>query len=187
MGGSGPFFMTKDIQLLNQRLATELGALHGHPWFQWAWAPDCTYYIRRLNAPHESYTQHSWGERLGKAWVLVEWGPPPMSRAAWWSSFNGQFPYPDKGRAIVHTETALAPGFLPDAEVTQYYIHRINSQFSKSYASTLNEINEGLQQDKDACRREFLDMADDSFPAFWKGGQGHEPGTRGAHVSFGGM
>jgi hypothetical protein len=179
--------MNKDIKLLNERLAAELGDLHGHPWFQWAWAPDCYYYVRRAKAHYESYTRYSWADRIGKVWVMAEWGPPPMSREAWWHSVSGQFPYPEKGREVVHAETALAPGVMPDAELTQFYIHRINEQASKSYARTLSEITAGLDQDQLATRKEFLDYADEWFPAFWKNGQAHEPGTRGAHVSFGGL
>ena len=161
--------------------------MHGHPWFQWAWAPDCCYYVRTPGAPHESYTRRSWADRIGKVWMLVEWGAPPMSREVWWRSFNGQFPYPERGREIAHPETALPPGVKPDADTTQFYIRRINDQASKSYARTLNEINDGLEQDQLNTRKEFLDYADDWFPAYWKNGQAHEPGTRGAHVSFGGV
>ena len=121
-------------------------------------------------------------------WVLAEWGPPPMSPLAWRSSFHGQFPYPEKGREIVHGETALPLGMRPTPDVTQFYIHRIQEQANKSYARHLSEINAGLDKDMLDTRKEFMAYADDWFPAYWssKGGA-HTPGTRGGHVSFGGM
>jgi hypothetical protein len=179
--------LDKDIQRLNRRLATDLGTLHGHPWFQWVWAPDCTYLERQPNTEHERYTPRSWGDRLGKVWVLAEWGPPPVSREVWRRTFAGQFPYPEKGREIVHGETALPLGMKPDEAVTQFYIKRIREQASTTYAAHLAEINAGLDKQMLDTRKEFMAYADDWFPAYWssKGGA-HTPGSRGGHVSFGG-
>lgn len=179
--------MDKEIEIYNRRLAAGLGSLHGKPWFQWVWAPDQEYFLRAPGHQHESYTRFSWGDRIGKVWVLAEWGPPPMTREAWSASLGGQFPYPEHGRSIVHPETALPPGQRPDADVTQFYIARIDQQASTSYENALRAINAGIEAEDNAVRREFMDYADDWFPAYWssKGGA-HTPGARGGHVSFGG-
>jgi len=179
--------MDKEIAVYNRRLASELGSLHGRPWFQWVWSVDQEYFVRSPGHEHESYNRFNWAKRIGKCWVLAEWGPPPMSQEAWRATLGGQFPYPEHGRAIVHPETAMPPGRRPDADVTQFYITRIREQASKGFDQTLNEINAGIEAEDDAVYADFMAYADDWFPAFWssKGGA-HTPGTRGAHVSFGG-
>lgn len=78
-------------------------------------------------------------------------------------------------------------GMEPDAEETARVIYALRQQMGKGHALHLSEINERLEQGRIANKKEFMDMADDSFPAFWRNGQGHEPGTRGAHVSIGGV
>jgi hypothetical protein len=178
---------SKEIQRFNRRLAHDLGTVHGHPWFQWVWAPDCQYFIRMPDHEHERYTPCNWADRIGKVWVLAEWGPPPMDRAAWRRTFQGQFPYPASGREIVHAETALPRGMEPDAAVTQFYIRRIREQADKTFAHHLSEVNAGLEKQQMDARKEFMAMADDWFPAYWStNGGAHTPGSRGGHVSFGG-
>ena len=180
------------IEILNRRLGDARGRISNAPRFQWAWAPDLTYFHR--NESHESWTWHSWAERLGRVWVLAQVRTPvgmqgdlliPITREQWWASFQGQFPFP--GNLTLHPfpETALRPGLVPDEQDTAFYIHSLASQMEKSMRQIKAEIQEGLDKAELDNRKEFMAMADDSFPAFWSSAGGaHTPGARGGHVCF---
>lgn len=173
------------IAKLNRRLGESLGFAGAEPRFAWQWAPDCHYYYR--SDITKSFERFCWADRIGKVWVLCQWKAPPMSREDWWYSFQGEFPYPDKGTWYVHGESALPPGIEPGDTETAYYIYELRDQMNTSQDAHYRKIMAGLEKDREDNRKEFLAQAEDSFPAFWKNGQGHEPGTRGAHVSIGGI
>ncbi len=187
--------MTAEIKLLNDRLASELGSNHGQPRFQWRYAPEVFYYFRNPSAI--SFTRHCWADLVGKVWMLCQSAPlqwldadghsHPITREAWSQSFRGEFPYPDKGMYVAHSETALAPGVLPNADETAVWIASIKAQIEKNFAQHVAETTARMQKSREDNEKEFMDCAEDSFPAFWKNGVGHEAGKRGAHVSFGGM
>ena len=187
--------MTSEIELLNKRLEDELGSNHGQPRFQWRYAPEVFYYFRNPNSI--TYTRHCWADLVGKVWMLCQSAPAQwidheghshqITREGWAQAFRGEFPYPDKGIYVAHSETALAPGVLPDAEETAVWIVSINRQLAKNFNQHVAESTARMQRAREDNEREFMEQADDWFPAFWKNGEGHEPGTRGAHVSFGGI
>lgn len=184
------------IEQLNRRLREDLGTIGGNARFAWQFAPEIHYYTRRPTAL--TFTRHCWAERTGPVWMLCQWRLPTsfdpetgatnlISEAAWWSAFQGQLPYPSKGVYWAQPETACAPGMPPTMEQTVGYIWSIRNQIEKDFATHLREGNEEMAKDRLDNEKEFMDSAANEFPAFWKNGQGHEPGTRGAHVSFGGI
>jgi hypothetical protein len=188
--------MNKDIELMNRRLREALGSIGGVPRFAWQYSPEVFYYTRRPTALE--FTHHCWAERIGKVWMLCQWRVPTafdpetgatklITEAEWWAAYHGQLPYPAKGMYWAQPETALPVGMTPTAENTAGYIWSIRQQMDKDFETHLREGNEEMAQDRLDTEKEFMAAADDWFPFGWKNGQAHEPGTRGAHVSFGGM
>jgi hypothetical protein len=185
--------MTKQIELLNRRLREELGTVGGQARFAWQYAPEVHYFTRRPTAL--TFTRHCWAERIGKVWMLCQWRLPTsfdpetgatklITEAAWWSAYQGQLPYPSKGMYWAQPETAREPGRQPTMEETVGYIWSIRQQIEKDFQSHLREGKAEMDKDRLDSDKEFMDEAADWFPAGWKNGQGHEPGTRGAHISF---
>lgn len=187
--------MTNKIKQLNRRLAEGLGIIGGQPRFAWQFAPEVFYFYRPETAV--AFERHCWADQLGKVWMLCQWQEPKwidhnghtqkITPENWWATFHGEFPYPSRGAYNAHPETALAFGVEPTAENTAFYISGIREQMEKDHAAHLAESLERQEQIKLEHEKEFMAMADDSFPAFWANGQGHEAGKRGAHVSFGGV
>ncbi len=182
---------TETVDQLNRQLG-QLGLLADQPRFAWRWAPDLVSYSRK-NAG-DSWTEHNWADQLGKVWVLTMLRPPvgmlggteiPITEQSWWQTFRGTRPYPGKLTPYVFAETALIPGLEPSEEKTSFYIATLGEQMNKSLAQLHREGEESGQRARDANHAEFMEMADDSFPAFWstKGGA-HTPGTRGGHIAF---
>lgn len=187
--------MTQEIKLLNNRLASELGSNHGQPRFQWRFAPEVFYYFRNPTAV--TFTRHCWADLVGKVWMLCQSAPAQwldheghshqITRESWSQSFHGEFPFPDKGMYVAHSETALAPGVLPDAEETAVWIASIRAQMAKNYEQHVKETTERLAKAREDNEKEFMSEAEEWFPYNWKNGQAVEPGTRGGHISFGGI
>lgn len=182
------------IDRLNRRLGEALGLIANQPRFSWRWAPDLAYLTRTHLG--ESWTPNNWADRLGKVWVLTELRRPlgmigdtvvPITEDDWWRVFRGTKPF-EKLTPYVFTETALIPGLDPSEEKTAFYIASLREQIEKSVARLEQEGLQELAKDREDNHREFMDCADDSFPAFWStNGGAHTPGTRGGHVSFGGI
>jgi hypothetical protein len=187
--------MTKDIEQLNRRLAEGLGMIGGQPRFAWRFSPEVFYYYRPPTALN--FERQCWAEQLGKAWMLCQYQEPKwtdhdgqqhrITPEGWFNACLGEFPYPANGHYVAHPETARMDGSPPTAEATAFYIATIREQMEKDHAAHLAESMERQAAIKLETEKEFMAMADDSFPAFWKNGQGHEAGKRGAHVSFGGV
>ncbi len=184
------------IDQLNKRLGDALGRTGEHPRFAWKFASEIHYYTRAATAVQ--FTSHAWSDRIGRVWVIAQFLLPTsfdpntgqtsvITRDQWWASFQGEFPYPDNGMYYAHPETSLAVGRLPDDDETAVMIASIRAQMEKTYDTHLQECTEAAEKSQDEHKKEFFAEAEDSFPAFWRNGQGHEPGTRGAHVSFGGV
>jgi hypothetical protein len=58
----------------------------------------------------------------------------------------------------------------------------------KSMRQLVNESYDSCERSQEANRKEFMEMADDWFPYGWSTSGGmHLPGTRGGHISFGGL
>ena len=172
-----------EIDRLNQKFSDCLGTRGGQPWFAWKYAPDLLYEHR--DQWDQPYSRVSWGSRLGKSWVLCAFLPPEVSREAWTQEFNGELPYPERGRYVPFPETAISRP--PSMEDTVFYIRTLAQQYETSLGEHLSTAIIKCQDRQDSAQKKFFDMVDDDFPAFWRDGQGHEPGTRGAHVSIGGV
>jgi hypothetical protein len=174
------------VEQQNRKLAECLGSRGGQQWWKWAWAPDLTYFWRRsLDAAWE---RHCWAETLGKVWVLCQFRPPEISREEWNRGYKGELPYPERGRYYPHGETAIyPPGREPSMEDTVFYIRTLAEQDAKGEVEHLNEAYARAQNAQDQVEKDFMYEAEEQFPAFWRNGQGHVPGTRGAHVSIGGV
>jgi hypothetical protein len=188
--------MTKQIELLNRRLREGLGTLGGQARFAWQYAPEVFYYTRRPTAV--TFTRHCWADRIGPVWMLCQWRLPTafdpetgatkrITEAEWWSAYHGQLPYPAKGMYWAQPETACAPGREPTEAETAGYIWSIRRQMDMDFADHLREGNAEMAKDRLDTEKEFMDEATDWFPFGWKNGQAHEPGTRGSHISFGGV
>lgn len=189
--------MNREIKQLNERLGQALGfAIGSEPRFKWCYAPEVFYYTRTPTSIE--FTQRCWAERIGKKWMLCQWSLPiafdsatgqtfVLTEAQWYEKYQGQLPYPAKGTYAAQPETALPVGMLPDMGDTLGYIHSIRLQMSKDYATHLRECEEEMAADRLENEKQFFAAADSDWPAFWKNGAGHEAGTRGAHVSFGGI
>ncbi len=187
--------MSKHIDLLNSRLAEGLGRIGGQGRFAWCFAPEVFYFYRPPTALN--FERYCWADQLGKVWLLCQWTEPKwidhtgatrkITTEDWYASFKGEFPYPDRGAYNAHPETALKMGIHPTAENTAFYIDSIREQMEKDFAAHLAESNARQAQIKLEHEKEFYASAENDFPAFWKNGQGHEPGTRGGHVSIGGI
>jgi hypothetical protein len=157
------------IQQLNRRLGEALGYVRSgtEPRFCWKWAPSIPY----------------WSTRLGNVWVLCQWQRPGMTEADWTKQFRGRFPYPANGMHHAHPETALPPGEVPTAELTQNYIRALDQQMTQSFAQQLSAVNQEMSDDQERDYVEWVDKVQDSNPAF----SNFEPGKRGGHVSYGGI
>jgi hypothetical protein len=157
------------IDQLNRRLGDSLGYIRSgtEPRFSWRWAPDLPY----------------WASRLGKVWVLCQWQKPGMTEQQWQRQFGGRFPYPVNGMHHAQPETALAPGRLPTAELTQNYIWALDRQMSTSLTQQLCDVHNEVADDQERDYVEWVDKVQDSAPAFGN----FDPGNRGGHVSYGGM
>lgn len=182
------------IEQLNRRLGECLGYIGAEPRFKWAWAPDMEYLYRKPTAI--TFTRHNWAERLGRVWVLTGFTAPvayvgemqvAVTREEWWARTGGQMPFPERGSRQPLADTALPPGVVPNGEITNRYIVAISDQMTKTVKQLNEEANADAEKVVDDEAKVFYDVAKDSFPAFWKNWQGHEPGTRGAHVSIGGL
>lgn len=190
-----PFFPMTTIEQLNKRLGDDLGRIGENPRFTWKLTSEIHYYTRTATAV--SFERHSWAGRIGRVWVIAQFMVPTsfdpetghtsiITEDQWWQSFRGGFPYPKDGMYYAHPETALAIGRVPDADETTIMIASIRAQMDKPYDQHLFECTEAAAHSQDEHKKDFFAAAEEDFPAFWKNGQGHEPGTRGAHVSFGG-
>lgn len=187
--------MNKHIIQLNRRLAEGLGMIGGQARFEWRYSPDVFYFYRPETAV--TFERHCWADQLGKVWMLCQWQEPQwtdhnghtqkITPENWYASLKGEFPYPARGAYKAHPETARPDGSLPTSEGTAFYIKTIRDQMEKDHATHLSESLERQAQIKLDHEKEFYAEADDWWPAFWSKGQGHEAGTRGAHVSFGGV
>ncbi len=187
--------MTSEIALLNKRLEYELGANYGQPRFQWRYSPEVFYYMRGETAL--SFARYCWADLIGPVWMLcqsapLQWidgngGIHPITREGWGQTFGATLPFPDKGMYVAHTETALAPGVLPDAQETAILIHSIKAQMAKTEAMHARESLNRMAKAREDNEKEFMEMADDWYPFNWKNGQAQEPGTRGGHISWGGV
>lgn len=191
-----PTFPMTTIDQLNKRLGDDLGRIGENPRFAWKFAPEIHYYTRDMTAIE--YMRRSWADRIGQAWAICQFLLPSsfdpatgqvhvITKSDWWKSFRGEFPYPENGMYYAHPETALPVGQLPDAHETAVMIASIRAQMDKPHETHLRECAEAAQQAQDDHQKEFFAEAENDFPAFWKNGAAHEPGKRGAHVSFGGI
>lgn len=187
--------MHKDIEQLNRRLSEGLGTVGGQPRFAWRFSPEVFYYFRPETAVN--FERHCWADQLGKVWMLCQYQEAKwidhngqthkITRDGWFAAFHGEFPYPTNGSYNAHPETARTDGSPPTAEGTAFYISTLREQIEKDFDTQLAESLQRQEQIKTDVEKEHFDQAADWFPAFWKNGQGHEPGTRGAHVSIGGV
>lgn len=187
--------MNKDIEQLNRRLAEGLGTIGGQPRFAWRFSPEVHYFYRPETAV--TFERHCWAAQLGKVWMLCQYQEPRwtdhlgqthrITPEGWFASFQGSFPYPANGHYTAHPETARTDGSPPTAEATAFYIATIRAQMEKDHAAHLAESLERQESIKLETEKQFFAEAEEWFPYGWKGGQAHEPGTRGAHISFGGM
>lgn len=157
------------IDQLNRKLGDALGYVRSgtEPRFSWRWAPDIPY----------------WASRLGKVWVLTQWQKPGMSEQEWRKQFGDRFPYPLNGMHHAHCETALPPGQIPTERLTQNYIWALDQQMSQSFEQQLSAVNAEMAEDKERDYVEWVDKVQDSNPAF----SNPAPGSRGGHVSYGGI
>ena len=158
--------MTIDQQ--NRKLGDALGYVRAgtEPRFCWKWAPTIPY----------------WASRLGKVWVLCQWQRPRMTEKEWLMHFGGRYPYPVNGMHHAHPETALAPGREPTGELTQNYIWALDRQMSTSIVQQVCDVHNDIAADQDRDYAEWVDLVQDSNPAF----SNFAPGNRGGHVSYGG-
>lgn len=187
--------MNKQIQQLNRRLAEGLGTVGGQARFAWQFAPEVFYFYRPETALH--FERHCWADQLGKVWMLCQWQQPQwtdhtgqthlITAEGWYAAFKGEFPYPGRGSYAAHPETAIAVGTEPTAASTAFYIQTIREQMEKDFATHLAESNGRQEQIRLDNEKEFFGQAEEWFPYGWSKGQAHEPGTRGAHISFGGI
>lgn len=187
--------MNKHITQLNRRLAEGLGMIGGQARFEWRYSPDVFYFYRPETAV--TFERHCWADQLGKVWMLCQWQEPKwtdhngaahkITAEDWQTSFKGEFPYPVRGAYNAHPETARTDGSVPTAESTAFYIQGIREQMEKDHATHLSESLERQAQIKLEHEKQFFAEAEDWFPFGWKNGQAQVPGTRGAHISFGGV
>ena len=157
------------IDQLNRRLGDSLGYVRSgsEARFSWRWAPDIPY----------------WASRLGKVWVLCQWQKPGMTEQDWRKQFGDRFPYPVNGMHHAHPETALPPGHVPSAALTQFYIRTLDEQMSRSFEQQLSAVNQEMTDDQNQNYADWVDKVQDSNPAF----SNFAPGDRGGHVSYGGL
>lgn len=176
--------MLSNVEILNRKFAECLGTRGGQTWWAWKWAPDMVYEHR--DQPGESFGRVSWARWIGRSWVLCQFRPPEITRNEWDACYKGEIPFPERGRYVPHPEVRIE-GREPDMEDTIFYIRTLAMQFETPQEVQHKMSLERIQERSDRTKREFFDQAEEDFPAFWKNGVGHEPGTRGSHVSFGGV
>lgn len=175
--------MNQQIKLLNDRLRERLGTRGGMPLFQWMWAPEVFYFYRPEYV--QSFARQSWGERLGKVWVLCQFRSTTLTRQQWWECLRGEFAYPERGMYYAQPEIRMPIGMEPTDEATAIAIIGITEQMEKTEAEQLAAVKEGVEQRKQRDEEEWADSVNDLAPAFdnWHSGtkNGVEfqvPGTR---------
>lgn len=186
----------KEIDLLNRRLGEALGFVLGgsQPRFKWVQAHECHYYTREHAG--ETFRTRCFADRpgTGKVWLLAQWRLPEvfdvrsnsthvLTEAEWWQTFHGTMPYPARGHYIPHLETKLLPGRVPTAELTANYIFVLRQQMEANYQTQVLDGHTEMALDAKQWDTRFDEMTANAEPAFdhWN------PGTRGEHVSFGGV
>lgn len=177
--------MNDDIEILNRRLGDALGRPNGtDPRFAWKESQDLFFYARRHEL--EEYTKFSWAQRIGKCWVLCQWRPPettihgvtiPLTADSWHTMFKGRRPFPAKGEYKVHSETKLAPGAVPTAEWTQFYIKTLGQQMEAAELAQKEEFAGRKDAVTEQCESEANDEVDQAFDRFYESAREWQPAS----------
>jgi hypothetical protein len=176
------------IETLNRTLGECLGYVGRRPRFSWQWAPDIVYFWRPITGT--DFQIRSWGERVGKRWLLCQWVPPEQTRQEWAQIYKGTRPYPGEGQWRPHPESALEVGQLPDEQITTFYIWSLQGQMERAEMApqqVLEQCEAEAQKEQDANEAEFRESVESWRPLSWTKDGAWEPGTRGGPVSFGGI
>ena len=182
------------IELLNQRLGEALGFVNRtkNPRFKWVLSTECFWYHR--NHLMENFERRCWADRLGKVWLIAQWGVPKcydpatrqtriLTESDWWQSFKGQLPFPKNGEYSAHAETQQPPGMEPTDELNQNYIWALGKQMNTDYEEALADGHLEMALDRAAHDARWMEQANEVTPAFgnWNSG------NRGGNISFGGI
>jgi hypothetical protein len=167
----------KNIEHLNRILADNAGRTpQGDPMFKW---------VEARNLRHAVQTgqdTYDWVPAIdGERWVLAKWQAPP-DKDEWDRMFRGALPYPRRGE-YVPTDVKLREGFEPNEWVTGEAVNMVNTARALNYKGHLRSIQERLERIDEGKRRRMSDCIDDAITAF----SNPFPGSRGGHVSFGGI
>lgn len=182
--------MSAQIDVLNRRLGERLGLVCGGTLsrFAWKYAPDQPRFI--YDRDNRTLLKRTWadapapdGQPIGKVWLLAEWRP---NQAVDHFGFGDGVRVPAVREAdyAPYFETALAPGVIPSAELTQNYIFAIDRQMQRSFESYMAE--EKHTQDGNLARERsaWLETAREGYDAHVGAFGNCEPGTRHGYLSF---
>lgn len=163
------------LKRLNTRLADLRGRNpHGWPIYRWFHSSELTYPCRTSERTYEHFRQLD-----DDQWVIAKWEPSP-SLEHW----KAQFPdlgYQPQGQYYV-TDMMLAPGMEPNDTLTDSIAGAIKINGTKSFRDFLDEIEGRREKRERSFQSKVEDFVDDACAAY-----DHMPGTRGGHVSFGGI
>lgn len=134
------------------------------------------------------YERISEASKYGNCWCIAGWHKTEMTKAQWESSFEGEFPYPEKGMYYLIDGAVLPEGVSPDEKLTYLFVDAINRQLESSMAELVNAAKAAGQAPVDAKRKAFHERVDDFWPAFdnERAREDRLGQSRGGHVSFGG-
>lgn len=181
------------IETLNRRLGERLGLVCGGtlPRFAWKYAPDLPRFM--YDTDNRTLLKRTWadapapdGNCIGKVWFLAEHRP---SKAIDHHGYSAaiRVPFIKEADYAPYLETALAPGMLPTAALTQNYIFAIDHQMQSSFENYMAEEKYTADRNK---RREAEAWRETVRAGFDQhtGAMGNcIPGTAGGFLSFGGV
>lgn len=173
--------MNTAVESLNRTFAERLGRPNGIDGrFKWLWAPDIPSY-RVVGGRLERF---SWAERIGRVWVLGEWRPPEVSREAWALQLGDQYPYPERGRYVPHSEVQFPQGMAPNDENTEFYCRTLAAQIETSLQEQLDRSQIQADYHRKKADTEFLEMVGEMEPVSWKQDTPHEPGDHDGSIAL---
>lgn len=142
----------------------------------------------------ENFEQRCWADRLGKVWMIAQWGVPKsfdpatgrariLTESDWWQSFKGAIPFPKGGQYSAHPETQQPPETEPTEETNANYVWALRKQMDTDYDQAVADGHLEMAIDRAQREEKFFEQANEVTPAFgnWNSG------NRGGNVSFGGF
>lgn len=129
---------SSEVTILNRRLFERLGSVCGGslPRFSWKYAPEELWIT--YSTDDRTLLRKTWadmaapdGGTLGRVWVLAQWGKSKVFDHHGFGD-GARIPFVREWGYQPYVETALAPGHMPDAAITQQLMWLLDRQLAAS-------------------------------------------------------